>query len=230
MKILAVDTTGLVSSVAIVSEEKVLGELTTNIKKTHSETLMPMIQYLIDMLEIDLASIDALACASGPGSFTGLRIGVATVKGIARALDKKIIPVPTLDALAYNIFESQKLIVPIMDARRDQVYTAFYSIENSKLVRKTDYLADDINVIIDQLQEYGQDAVFLGDGVPVHKDILKMYSTAPISLNTQLASSVGCLALERIEEAVSHREFVPFYLRVSQAERELKEKRGIQKK
>ena len=225
MRILGVDTTGLVSSVAIVSEEKVLGEVTTNVKKTHSETLMSTIHYLLDTLEIDLESIDALACANGPGSFTGLRIGVATVKGMARALNKKIIPVPTLDALAYNIFESQKLIVPIMDARRNQVYTAFYSWENSKLVRKTDYFAEDINIVLEQLQQYKQGAVFLGDGVPVHKDSLQIYSTAPISLNTQLASSVGCLALERIEEAVSYREFVPFYLRVSQAERELKLKK-----
>ena len=230
MNILAVDTTGLVSSVAIVSEEKVLGEVTTNVKKTHSETLMPTIQYLMDMLEIDLSDIDLLACANGPGSFTGLRIGVATVKGIARALDKKIVPVPTLDALAYNIFESQKIIVPIMDARRNQVYTAFYRMENSKLVRKTDYFAEDINIVIDRLQEYEQDAIFLGDGVSVHKDMLKIYSTAPISLNTQLASSVGCLALERAEEAVPHGEFVPFYLRVSQAERELKERLEMQEK
>ena len=126
MKILALDTTGLVASVALVDEEKTIAEFTTNYKKTHSQTIMPMIEQLKNMVELDLSEIDYVACASGPGSFTGLRIGAATAKGLAHGLDKKIIPVPTLDGLAYNLAESSKLIVPIMDARRNQVYSAIY--------------------------------------------------------------------------------------------------------
>ena len=118
MKILALDTTGLVASAAIVDESKTIAEFTTNYKKTHSQTIMPMIEAIRNMAEIELNDIDYIACASGPGSFTGLRIGAATAKGLAHGLDKKIIPVPTLDALAYNLAYCSSLIVPIMDARR----------------------------------------------------------------------------------------------------------------
>ena len=102
MKILAIDTTGLVASVALADENKTIGEFTTNFNKTHSQTIMPMIEELCKMVELNLTDIDYIACASGPGSFTGLRIGAATAKGLAHGLDKKIIPIPTLDALAYN--------------------------------------------------------------------------------------------------------------------------------
>ena len=128
MNILAIDTTGLVASVALVNEDKTIGEFTTNYKKTHSQTIMPMIEILVKMLEVDLDTVDYIACACGPGSFTGLRIGAATAKGLAHGLGKQIIAVPTLDALAYNMMESNNLIVPIMDARRNQVYSALYSL------------------------------------------------------------------------------------------------------
>ncbi len=103
MKILAIDTTSLAASVALVDEKKTIAEFTTNYKKTHSQTIMPMLEYLKNMVELDINTVDYIACSSGPGSFTGLRIGAATAKGLAFALNKKIIPVPTLDALAYNL-------------------------------------------------------------------------------------------------------------------------------
>ena len=120
MKILALDTTGLVASVALVDENKTIAEFTTNYKKTHSQTIMPMVENLKNMVDLDLSTIDYIACACGPGSFTGLRIGAATAKGLAHGLDIPVIPVPTLDALAYNMFGTNKLVVPIMDARRNQ--------------------------------------------------------------------------------------------------------------
>lgn len=227
MKILALDTTGLVASVALVDENKTIAEFTTNYKKTHSQTIMPMIEQLKNMVELDLSTVDYIACASGPGSFTGLRIGAATAKGLAHGLDKKIIPVPTLDGLAYNLSESSKLIVPIMDARRNQVYSAIYSNMNG-MKRIGEYMACDIKELLDKVIEIDENAIFLGDGVPVFKEKISEFNTgfkfAPPSANMQRASCIGALALERTEQAIKPNDFEIIYLRKSQAERELEEK------
>ena len=145
MKILALDTTGNVSSVALIDDEKLIGEYTINYKMTHSQTIMPMIDEIVKMTELDLKDIDYIACSQGPGSFTGLRIGAATAKGLALGLNKKIVPVPTLDALAYNIFETDKIICPIMDARRSQVYTALYMWNDGVLENITGHMATTID-------------------------------------------------------------------------------------
>lgn len=227
MKILALDTTGLVASVALVDDEKTIAEFTTNYKKTHSQTIMPMIEQLKNMVELDLATVDYIACASGPGSFTGLRIGAATAKGLAHGLDKKIIPVPTLDGLAYNLCQSSKIIVPIMDARRNQVYSAIYS-NNNNLERISDYMACDIMELLDRVIEIDENAIFLGDGVTVFKEKISEFNTgfkfAPQCANMQRASCIGALALNRIDEAIKPNDFEIIYLRKSQAERELEEK------
>lgn len=227
MKILALDTTGLVASVALVDDEKTIAEFTTNYKKTHSQTIMPMIEQLKNMVELDLSTVDYIACASGPGSFTGLRIGAATAKGLAHGLDKKIIPVPTLDGLAYNLSECNKLIVPIMDARRNQVYSAIYSNVNG-FERLSDYMACDINELLCKVTEIDENAVFLGDGVPVFKDRItefnSEFSFAPQCSNMQRAACIGALALNRVNHAVNPNDFEIIYLRKSQAERELEEK------
>ena len=133
MIILALETSALVASVAVIEDNKLLGEFSINNKLTHSQTIMPMVDDVIKMIDIEIESIDYIACAEGPGSFTGLRIGSATAKGLALGLNKPIVPVSTLDALAYNIYDTNKLICPIMDARRNQVYTAVYKWENDKL-------------------------------------------------------------------------------------------------
>ncbi len=225
MKILALDTTGLVASVALVDENKTIAEFTTNFKKTHSQTIMPMVEQLSKMVLADLSEVDYIACASGPGSFTGLRIGAATAKGLAHGLDKKIIPVPTLDGLAYNLPFSNKIVVPVMDARRNQVYTAIYSCLE-RFERITDYMACDIDKLINIASEISDDAVFLGDGVPVFKDkIIKAgYDIAPVCSNMQRAANIGALAMQRENDAVCCNDFEIIYLRKSQAERELEEK------
>ena len=123
MKILALDSSGIVASVAIVEDNTLLAEYTVNYKKTHSQTLLPMLDEVAKMTELDLSTIDAIAVAAGPGSFTGLRIGSATAKGLALALKKPLVAVPTVEALAYNLYDTNGLICPIMDARRNQVYT-----------------------------------------------------------------------------------------------------------
>ncbi len=133
MKVLGIDSSGLVASVAVVEDDILLAEYTVNYKKTHSQTLLPMLKEIGDMINLDLNSLDAIAIAAGPGSFTGLRIGSATAKGLGLALDKPIIPVPTVDGLAYDLWGTDKIVCPIMDARRNQVYTGIYEFCDGKL-------------------------------------------------------------------------------------------------
>ena len=135
MRILALDSSGLVASVAIVAgadgkaDAQTIGEYTMNYKKTHSQTLLPMLDELVKMTEVDLKTVDAIAVAAGPGSFTGLRIGSATAKGLGLALKKPLIHIPTLEGLAYNLYGIEGLICPLMDARRGQVYTGIYRFD-----------------------------------------------------------------------------------------------------
>ena len=129
MRVLGIESSSLVASVALVTDDILTGEYTANFKKTHSQTLLPMLDELAKLLELDLNTVDAIAVAGGPGSFTGLRIGAATAKGLGLALKKPLIHVPTVDALAYNMWGASGLICPIMDARRRQVYTGLYQME-----------------------------------------------------------------------------------------------------
>lgn len=241
MKILAIDTSGLVASVAYLEDTMLIGEFTTNHKQTHSETLMPMLQNLTKMLQQDINTIDAIAIASGPGSFTGLRIGSATAKGLGLALDVPLIPVKTVEALAYQFYGSKNLICPLMDARRNQVYTGLYEFidEKSEQDNQVDFAfhiikeqcAMSIFDIIDYINELGREVIFLGDGVPVYENDLKErlkvpYCLAPASHNRQRAALVGLVGIKAFQsgKAVTADDFEPDYLRLSQAERELNEK------
>lgn len=230
MRVLALDSSGLVAAVAVVDENQTLAEYTVNYKKTHSQTLLPMLDEVAKMTELDMDSIDAIAVAGGPGSFTGLRIGSATAKGLGLALKKPLIHVPTLEGLAYNLYGMKGLICPIMDARRNQVYTGIYSFEEGfHAVCKQKAMP--VTELIDFLNKEGQKVTFLGDGVPVYSDMLEEglkieYAYAPAHMNRQRAASVGVLGMEyfkagKKETAAEHQ---PDYLRVSQAERERVEK------
>ncbi len=231
MRILALDSSGLVATVAIVEEEQLIAEYTVNYKKTHSQTLLPMLDEIGKMTELDLQTIDAIAVAGGPGSFTGLRIGSATAKGLGLALNKPLIHVPTVEGLAYNMWGIEGLICPIMDARREQVYTGVYRFEEGMLKVLDDQMAIAVDELIEKLNGYGEKVTFLGDGVPVYGGKLEAglsvpYTFAPAHRNRQSAASVGALAVQyykegRCETAGEHR---PDYLRVSQAERERAEK------
>ena len=170
MKILALDSSGLVASVAVVEDDNLLGEYTINYKKTHSQTLLPMLDEVAKMIELDMKTIDVIAVSAGPGSFTGLRIGSATAKGLALALDKKIVSVPTVDALAYNLWGSDAVICPLMDARRNQVYTGLYQFENGEMQTIESQCVVMIDEIVGKINALGRTVVFLGDGVPVFKD------------------------------------------------------------
>ena len=231
MKILALDSSGIVASVAVIEDDILLAEYTVNYKKTHSQTLLPMLDEVVKMTELDLETIDAIAVAAGPGSFTGLRIGSATAKGLGLALKKPLIAGPTVDALAYNLYDVSGLICPIMDARRNQVYTGIYRFEEHKLVAVKQQWASPMTELIEELNKLGEPVTFLGDGVPVFRSMIEgklqvPYSFAPAHVNKQRAAAVGTLGMiyykeGRTETAMEH---VPEYLRVSQAERERAER------
>ena len=231
MKILALESSGLVASVAVTEDGNLLGEYTMNYKKTHSQTLLPMLQALTEMIELDLNTVDAIAVSKGPGSFTGLRIGSATAKGLGLALNKSIVPVPTIDAMAYNLWGTDKLICPMMDARRQQTYTGLYEFVDGELQTVLPQCAVDISEIVEKINELGRPVIILGDGVPVFEAYLKdnckvPYEVAPATCNRQRAASVAALAEKLyqegvVETAAGHK---PDYLRLSQAERELAER------
>lgn len=233
MKILGLDSSGLVASVAVVCDDNLLGEYTVNYKKTHSQTLLPMLDEVAQMIELDLRTIDAIAIAGGPGSFTGLRIGSATAKGLGLALDKAIINVPTVDALAYNLVGHRDVVCPLMDARRNQTYTGLYRFEQNELIVLREQCAIGIDEIVNDINERGMAVVFLGDGVPVFKDYIAEhltvpYSFAPAHMNKQRAGAVATLGLRYMAEgcyetAEAHK---PEYLRLSQAERERSEQQA----
>ena len=235
MKILALDSSGLTASVALMENDNLIAEYTIQYKKTHSQTLLPMMDEIRRMVELDLDTVDAIAVAAGPGSFTGLRIGSATAKGLAFAMEKPIVPVPTLEGLAYQMYGTDAVVCPIMDARRDQVYTGVY-----EFVEKAD--GYDMNVIKGQravsfdeiaqeLNGIGRKTVFVGDGIPVFRErmqeILRVpYSLAPGHRNRQSAACIAALGMVYYAQGriVSGAEHVPEYLRLSQAERERREK------
>lgn len=231
MKILAIESSGLVASVAVIEEGVLLAEYTMNYKKTHSQTLLPILEEITQAIELDLNSIDAIAVSKGPGSFTGLRIGSATAKGLGLALSKPIIPVPTLDALAYNLWGTDKIVCPLMDARRGQVYTGLYTFEHETISVILPQCAIDISEVIEEVNHLGRDVIFLGDGVPVFKDYIKenvavSYSFAPANCHIQRAANVAALGAVLYEKGVveTASEHKPEYLRLSQAERERAEK------
>ena len=241
MKVLAIDSSGMTATVAVVEDTQTIAEYTVNFKKTHSQTLLPMIDTMGKMIELDLKSIDAIAVAGGPGSFRGLRIGSATALGLGLALEKPLILVPTVDGLAYNLYGCQDIICPIMDARRKQVYTGMYTFARRELEgsKETELVLDvleaqnasPIDELIERLNIHGRPVVFLGDGVPVYQDVIREkmrvpFSFAPASANRQRAAVVGALGIQyykegKFETAMEHQ---PDYLRVSQAERERAEK------
>ncbi len=245
MKILAMDSSGLVASVALVCDGVMVAEYTTNFKKTHSQTLLPMIDEIVQMTGISLNEIDAIAVAAGPGSFTGLRIGSSTAKGLGLALKKPIISVPTVEGIAYNLFGSNKIVCPIMDARRNQVYTGLYTFDKNEMKTISEQKAVSIEEIVEEINSLNlkehdipyNEVVFLGDGVPVFKDYIEENCKVPVSfapahMAMQRAGAVAVRAeyyynQGKTESAAEHK---PDYLRLSQAEREMQEKQAQQEK
>ena len=235
MKLLALDSSGLVASAAVLEDEVLLAEYTVNYKKTHSQTLLPMLDEIARMIELDLSEVDAVAVAAGPGSFTGLRIGSATAKGIALALGIPIVEVPTLDAMAYTLWRAEGLICPIMDARRQQVYTGIYENRDGLNILRPQCVVA-FTEIAGELNRLGREVIFLGDGAPVNEGAMREqmqvpYLIAPAHLNRQRAASTAVRAAQIYAEKgeaalVSADDFRPEYLRIPQAERERGDKRN----
>ena len=173
MKILAVDTSGPVDAVAVAEDTIMLGEYNINHKRAHSQKLAPMISHILGELGLKPGDIDIYAASIGPGSFTGLRIGITTVKAMAYAAGKPVISVPTLDALAYNISVCDWLICPIIDARNNQVYTAMYKWENGIQKKITEYMGIDVIELISLAGSRNSKVIFNGDGVNIHRTALK---------------------------------------------------------
>lgn len=236
MKVLGIDSSGMVASVAVVEDMQMLAEYTINYKKTHSQTLLPMLDEVAKMIELDLAQIDVIAVAAGPGSFTGLRIGSATAKGLGLALKKPLVSVPTLEGIAYNFCGSDCLICPMMDARRSQVYTGIYEFDGNNLKKVEDQMAVPVSEILEKLNQIGRKVILTGDGVQVYMDIIEKeltvpYIVAPAHLNRQRAGAVAALGLQyakegKTETAMEHQ---PDYLKLSQAERERAERQAGEK-
>ncbi len=250
MLILGIESASLVASAALVQDGALLAEYTLNSKKTHSQTLLPMIQEITEAAGIRerLSELDGIAVAKGPGSFTGLRIGSATAKGLAMTLDKPILAVPTLDAMAFQLYGIQGLVCPMMDARRAQVYTGIYFFgEDTRGAFPADVKIDDhtymhtllsqtpmgVEELMEKLNQLGQMVTFLGDGCPVYKEQLQTglripFRFAPSFAARQRAGAVAelgaiYLAQGAAETADEHK---PEYLRKSQAERLRDEKRS----
>ncbi|MFI3174438.1 MAG: tRNA (adenosine(37)-N6)-threonylcarbamoyltransferase complex dimerization subunit type 1 TsaB [Bacillota bacterium] len=229
MKVIAIDATGTTASVAIIENKKCIVELTVNDKLTHSQTLLPLVAEAFSKANLTINDMDYIAASIGPGSFTGLRIGAATAKGLALPTNKRVVPVPTLDALAYTVFETENIICPIMDARRNQVYSCFYTWEQGGLVPLSKMMAEDIDTIIEKAKSFDKKVIFVGDGVFVHEEVLSAHENfvmAPAHCRLQSGASVASLAVVLAEKnmAIDSKDLELIYLRKSQAEREREER------
>lgn len=229
MKILAVDTTATAASVAVLRDGKLLSESFTNTGLTHSQTLMPMIDNTVRGANIDIKDIDFFAVNNGPGSFTGVRIGVAAVKGMAQMLGKPCVEISTLESLAYNLIDNNCIAVCVMDARCQQVYTASFDCDGNTVTRLCDDEAIAISDLEERLTNYKKTVIFVGDGAMLcynyYKDRLPC-SVISEGRRHQKALSVALAATLKIEkgETVSANELMPSYLRLPQAQRELKKR------
>lgn len=236
MKILAFDSSAVSASVALVEDGKLLAESYLNVGLTHSATLMPMTQQLLQASNCKLEDVDALAVSAGPGSFTGLRIAVSCVKGIAAALNKKCVAVSTLEAMACNLPPIGKFtICAVMDARCKQFYNALFKVQNGEITRLCDDRAIMVDKLGEELKNISGDIVLVGDGSPLAFSMLADNNNVklpPDNLRFQKASSVAAAAIKKYNnnETVSAAALMPSYLRLSQAERELIAKNKGEKK
>ena len=228
MKILSVDSSAVAASVAICEDETLLAEYTLNNGNTHSETILPMIEAALKMLDLTVADVDLFAVSNGPGYFTGVRIGTATVKGLAFGSEKPCVGVSTLEALAYNLVGYKGIICPVMNARRSQVYTALFESDGKSLTRRMEDTPMAVSELDEALSKSGEPIRFCGDGYDVTVPALTKceYISVPERQRLQSAYSVAVAALNKYRngEYTSDKDLVSTYLRPSQAERERAER------
>ena len=231
MKILGIEASSNPASCAVSQDGRILAEFYLNNKKTHSQTLLGMIDSVKNILTLDLEELDAIAISKGPGSFTGLRIGSATAKGMAMALEKPIVEISTLEMMAFQHYGFEGIICPIMDARRSEVYVGMYRFSGEELVNVLGDQPLHIDDVIEKVNSSNEKIMFLGDGVPVHRGTLDERLTVDhkyaLGYHDMQHASALCILAERYAEKGiftdpdMHR---PEYLRMSQAERERAEK------
>lgn len=226
MKILGIESATITASCAVSEDEKLLCEYSQSYKRTHSEKLMPLIKKILEDNELTLKDIDAIAISKGPGSYTGLRIGAAIGKALAQAIDIPVISVPTMMSLAANVYDTERYIVPILDAKGGRVYSGIYKWEDNKLVAVKEQFPTNIEDLIDIVNKLDKHVVLNGDGCVAYKEILNEKLTvntvyAPERFHVLKASSVNFIGYQMAEntETMSCYDFVPEYLRPSQAER-----------
>lgn len=233
MNILSVDSSSKVATVALLNDDMVIGEYILNNKREHSTILMDLIQNMLTECNMSIDDIDGYVVSKGPGSFTGLRIGMATIKGMSFGNNKPYISVSSLDALAYNVISFNGIICPIMDALRENVYTCLYKRNgNDELEHLIDYCALDLDELLGLLKEKNEDVIFVGDGVNKHKDYITNNFPnahfAPNHLNIVRASSLGELGLQLLSRGVfDDCNSAPLYLKKPQAERELEKRMSM---
>lgn len=233
MKHLVFETSAHTVSVAVVTPEGILGELTMNTGHTHSEKLMPAMETLFGQLGLRLTDLDGIVVTSGPGSFTGIRIGMATAKGLAHGAGLPVLPVSTLEGLAWNLAGAGGLVCPILDARRDQVYTALFDCRSDVPVRLEEDRAQSVGELILALKERQEPIWFTGDGIPRFRPLIveAMGGQARFPqrhLWYQRAASLGMAALygSPAPKQVPYGEAVPQYLKKTEAERNYEQRNG----
>jgi len=223
MKLLAIETSTMIGSVALTDDNELLAEYQIGIKATYSDTLFPMIDHILKNANVSIQEVDAFALAKGPGSFTSLRIGISVIKGLALANNKPVIAIPSLDALAHNMCFSNMLICPLIDARRDEVYTAFYKREEGHTLKKlTPDRAIVPEILLDEIREK---VVFLGDGTDLYKDLIirklkENVHFSPLHLKYPRASAIAQLAFKKlnVNEISDIEVMTPLYVRPPEAE------------
>ena len=227
MKILALETSGSNCSVAIIDEEKVIADFNCNTGTTHSQNLMPMLEQVQKFSEVSLEDIDYFASSIGPGSFTGLRIGIAAVKGLALSLNKKVLAIPSLVGLAYNVPYFDGIICSVLDAKNDNVYAALFEYKDRPYMLGT-YISDSVNSLINVLKTKDCNILFVGDGAIAYKELFQnefgeKAFFMPYHLNFQTAVSIAKAAVDKanLGEFDDYNTITPLYLKKSQAERML---------
>lgn len=227
MKILSIDTSSSICSVAILEDYNVIKELCVDDDKTHSEKLMPMIKDILFQTHLTLSDIDLLSCNKGPGSFTGIRIGISTIKGLATPANKCVCGINALRSLAYSI-KTKGIICSLIDAKNDNVYFGLFNLQNTKYLVLEKYEFANINDIIKILEKYN-DITFIGNGALIHKNLLKSNCNNPKfaigNKNNASSINIGKAAFDKfqINDIQSEDNLFPLYLRKSQAERSYKE-------
>lgn len=232
MKILAIDTSALVATAALCDDEKLIAVYSQKAGMTHSQTMLPIIKNIMDNTETNIDDVDMIAVSEGPGSFTGIRIGIATAKGLAFGKNKICIGVSTLEAMARTIadFCTDAIICPVMDARRNQLYNAVFEMRGGKLLRLTEDRMIEAPALAKELDAMDRPVYFVGDGYDIMAKMKLSYQReTPVACRWQNGYGVAMAALALYNNTEDKSVFTdrmlrPEYLRLPQAERELKEK------